>query len=137
MISRQEFFNAAAITWDKRFHSKELINFLSQLVPTFDLKRGQNVLDVGTGTGILIPFLLKAIVPTGHVTAIDYAEKMIWRCRSKYGHLSNVSFEVQNIEQLDFPSESFDAVTCFGLFPHLEKKCAKTWRQTYHPSCSQ
>jgi len=122
MITRQEFFNAAAVTWDKRFYSKELMNFLSQLVPTFDLKRSQKVLDVGTGTGILISVLLKAIGPTGQVTAIDYAEKMIDICRSKYGHLSNVSLEVQNIEQLDLPSESFDAVTCFGLFPHLENK---------------
>jgi ubiquinone/menaquinone biosynthesis C-methylase UbiE len=131
MITRQEFFNAAAVTWDKRFQSKELINFLSQLVPTLNLKRSQKVLDVGTGTGILIPFLLKAIGSTGHVTAIDYAEKMIKICSSKYGHLSNVHLEVQNIEQLDFPSESFDAVTCFGLFPHLENK-QEALRQINH-----
>jgi ubiquinone/menaquinone biosynthesis C-methylase UbiE len=131
MITRQEFFNAAAVTWDKRFQSKELTNFLSQLVPTLNLKRSQKVLDVGTGTGILIPFLLKAIGPTGHVTAIDYAEKMIKICSSKYGHLSNVHLEVQNIEQLDFPSESFDAVTCFGLFPHLENK-QEALRQINH-----
>ena len=62
--------------------------------------------------------------------AIDYAEKMVKVCRSKYGGFSNVSFAVQKIEQIDYPSESFDAVTCFGLFPHLENR-AEALRQMY------
>jgi len=121
-MNRQEFFNKAAVTWDKRFASKELTNFLSQLLPTFNLTPGQRVLDVGTGTGILIPFLLKAVGPTGHVTAVDYAEKMVEICNAKYAGAPNVRVAVQRVENLDFPSESFDAVTCFGLFPHLENK---------------
>jgi ubiquinone/menaquinone biosynthesis C-methylase UbiE len=122
MMSRKEFFNKAAVTWDKRFASKELTNFLSQLVPTFNLRSGQSILDVGTGTGILIPLLLKAVGPTGHVIAVDYAEKMVEICNLKYADISNVCVAVQRVENLDFPSESFDAVTCFGLFPHLEDK---------------
>jgi ubiquinone/menaquinone biosynthesis C-methylase UbiE len=122
MINRQEFFNNAADTWDKRFQSKELISFLRQLAPTFNLQRGQRILDVGTGTGVLIPFLLEAVGPTGHVTAVDYAQKMVEICNVKYAGVPNVSVAVQRVENLDFPSESFDAVTCFGLFPHLESK---------------
>jgi ubiquinone/menaquinone biosynthesis C-methylase UbiE len=122
MMSRQEFFNCAAATWDQRFQNRELTEFLSQLVPTFSLKPGQKVLDVGTGTGVLVPFLLKAVGPAGHVMAVDYAEKMVEVCRSKYAYVPNVRFAVQRVEKLDFPSASFDAVTCFGLFPHLENK---------------
>ncbi|MDX1813541.1 MAG: class I SAM-dependent methyltransferase [Candidatus Bathyarchaeia archaeon] len=122
MSNRQGFFNNAAVTWDKHFKSKELTNFLRQLVPTFNLKRGQRILDVGAGTGVLVPFLLKAVGPTGHVTAVDFAEKMVEVCNVKYAGVSNVSVLVQRVENLDFPLESFDAVTCFGLFPHLENK---------------
>ena len=122
MISRQSFFNEAANTWDRRFCTQGLMNFLEQVVPTFNLMPGQRILDVGTGTGILIPFLLKAVGPTGHVTAIDFAEKMVEIYRAKYTRLPNVSVAVQRVEKLQFPSASFDAITCFGLFPHLENK---------------
>ncbi len=122
MMKRRSFFNNAAGTWDEQFYTPKLTTFLEKFVPTFSLKPGQNILDVGTGTGILIPFLLQAVGPGGSITAIDYAEKMIQVCRSKYSHLKNVSIELQNVEKLDCPSDTFDAVTCFGLFPHLENK---------------
>lgn len=122
MMNRRLFFNESANTWNNRFYNKELEDFLEQIVPSFNLARDQRILDAGTGTGILIPFLLKAVGSKGHITAIDYAEKMVDICRAKYRHVPNVSVELQLIEKMDFASESFDAITCFGLFPHLNDK---------------
>lgn len=122
MISRQAFFNEAATTWDKHFYTPKLTDFLAQIVPTFNLLQGQKILDVGTGTGVLIPFLLKAVGPSGHVTAVDYAEKMVEICKTKNAQHPNVNVMVQQVENLQFFPESFDAITCFGLFPHLENK---------------
>jgi ubiquinone/menaquinone biosynthesis C-methylase UbiE len=116
------YFNDAAETWDQRFYTPKLATFLEQLVSKFGLKTGYNVLDVGTGTGVLIPFLLQAIGPAGSVTAIDFAERMVQICRSKYSHLKNVTVKLHDVEEEELPLESFDAVTCFGLFPHLDKK---------------
>jgi ubiquinone/menaquinone biosynthesis C-methylase UbiE len=122
MASRKAFFNEAAITWDKHFYTSQLTDFLAQIVPTFKLMQGQKILDVGTGTGVLIPFLLKAVGPSGHVTAVDFAEKMVEICKTKNIQHPNVNVIVQQVENLQFSSESFDAITCFGLFPHLENK---------------
>jgi ubiquinone/menaquinone biosynthesis C-methylase UbiE len=121
-VSRRAFFNEIADSWDKRFQTQELTKFLEQLVPNFGLSPGQKVLDVGAGTGILIPFLLRAVGPTGQIEAVDYAEKMANICRSKYAHTPNVSVSVQEAEKLDFPAQTFDAVICFGSFPHIENK---------------
>jgi ubiquinone/menaquinone biosynthesis C-methylase UbiE len=121
-MSRKAYFNKAADTWDKKYCTHELATFLEKILPEFGLKPGQTVLDVGTGTGVLIPFLLQAIGSSGSITAVDYAENMVEKCKSKYSHLQNVTIKVQDVEELDLPNESFDAVTCFGLFPHLENK---------------
>jgi ubiquinone/menaquinone biosynthesis C-methylase UbiE len=121
-MKRQAFFNQAATTWDEHFDTPKLTDFLAQTVPKFGLKQGQSVLDLGTGTGVLIPFLLKAVGLSGHVTAVDFAEKMVERCKAKNAQHPNVTVMVQRVENLQFPTEWFDAVTCFGLFPHLENR---------------
>jgi ubiquinone/menaquinone biosynthesis C-methylase UbiE len=121
-MSKKTYFNKAADSWDKRFYTSRLSSFLEKLVPQFRLEAGQKILDVGTGTGILIPYLIRAVGPDGSVTAIDYSEKMIQICKTKYSHLKNVSIKLGNIEEAAFPPESFGAVICFGVFPHLENK---------------
>jgi ubiquinone/menaquinone biosynthesis C-methylase UbiE len=121
-MSRKTYFNKAANSWDKRFHTPSLSSFLEKLVPQFGLEPGQNILDVGTGTGVLIPYLIREVGPAGSVTAIDYSENMIQICKTKHSHLKNVSVRLQDIEEDAFPTESFDAVICFGLFPHLKNK---------------
>ncbi len=121
-MSAKEYFDKAASTWDKRFYTSHLSSFLEKLVPQFGLEPGQNILDVGTGTGVLIPYLIREVGPAGSVTAIDYSENMIQICKTNYSHLKNVTVELKNIEEDAFSTESFDAVICFGLFPHLDNK---------------
>lgn len=121
-MSRKDYFNEVAETWDQEFCTPHLMTFLEKFVPCFGLKAGDRVLDVGTGTGVIIPFLIRIIKPSGSITAIDYSKKMVQISRGKYSHLPNVTIKHRDVEEIDFPSESFDAVTCFGLFPHLENK---------------
>jgi ubiquinone/menaquinone biosynthesis C-methylase UbiE len=74
-MNAKDYFNNAAETWDSKFQTPKLLSFLEKLVLQFNLKRGQHVLDVGTGTGVLIPYLTKVLGPSGSVTALDFSEK--------------------------------------------------------------
>ena len=121
-MNPKDYFNNAADTWDNRFHTPRLRSFLEKIMPQLGLKTGQKVLDVGTGTGILIPYLIKAVGPAGSVTAIDFSEKMVQKCKTKHSHIKNVTVKVGNIEDAAFPAETFDAVICFGVFPHIIRK---------------
>jgi demethylmenaquinone methyltransferase/2-methoxy-6-polyprenyl-1,4-benzoquinol methylase len=121
-VDRKAFFNQAAGSWDEQFLNKDFTDLLKMLVPKFNLARGQKILDVGTGTGVLIPYLVQAVGPSGFVVAVDFAEKMVETCKRKFAGFHNVRVELQNVEELDFPLGYFDVVTCFGLFPHIENK---------------
>ena len=112
-MNTKEYFDQVADSWDEKYLTLKLSNFLEKLVPQFDLKVGQEVLDVGTGTGVLIPYLVKAVGSSGSVTAIDFSEKMIHKCKAKYSHLKNVIIKIGNIEEESFPPESFSVVFCF------------------------
>jgi ubiquinone/menaquinone biosynthesis C-methylase UbiE len=121
-MSAKDYFDNAADTWGDRFCTPRLLSILEKLVPQFGLKAGQTILDVGTGTGVLIQYLLKIVGPSGSVTAIDFSEKMIQICKTKHSHIKNVNTKVGNIEDTAFPPESFNAVICFGVFPHIDNK---------------
>jgi ubiquinone/menaquinone biosynthesis C-methylase UbiE len=121
-LDKKAYFDKVAETWDQRFHTPNLSKFLESFVPQFGIMSGQKILDVGTGTGILIPYLAKAVGQNGSVTAIDYSEKMVQRCKAKHSHIKNVNIKVGNIEEEIFMPEHFEVVICFGVFPHLDNK---------------
>ncbi|MFA5364461.1 MAG: class I SAM-dependent methyltransferase [Candidatus Bathyarchaeia archaeon] len=121
-MSAKEYFDNVADTWDQKFLTSALSTFLENFVPQFGIKLGQNILDVGTGTGVLIPFLVKAVGSAGSVYAIDVSEKMVQNFNKKHGHQKNVQVNVANIEDVAFLPQTFDAVVCFGVFPHIDNK---------------
>jgi len=122
LLIRQQFFDDLAFDWDSRFLNSKLDAFLENFVPFFGLKQGQRVLDVGTGTGILIPHLLREVGSKGEVIAVDYSWNMIKACKSKNESLFNIGFCISSIEQIACIDNVFDAVICFGVFPHLENR---------------
>ncbi len=122
MLTRKEFFNRAAHDWDEKYATVHLSTFLEKTVPKFGLRKGQDVLDVGTGTGLLIPYQLDCVGSSGSVTAIDYATKMMEKCRLKFSSLKNLNIRLLNVEQLDYPPETFHVAICFGVFPHIPNK---------------
>ncbi len=47
------------------------------------LRPGDRVLDVGCGTGLDLPLLLRAVGPTGRVVGVDASEAMLSRARAR------------------------------------------------------
>jgi ubiquinone/menaquinone biosynthesis C-methylase UbiE len=122
-MDRREFFNEMASAWDQKFYTPGLAEHLEKkIAPRFRLQGGSRVLDVGGGTGGIIPFLLKAVGPRGYVHSIDFAEKMVEVARNKFAREPQVSVQVASVEDLPFEKHFFDHVVCFGVFPHIEDR---------------
>jgi demethylmenaquinone methyltransferase/2-methoxy-6-polyprenyl-1,4-benzoquinol methylase len=98
-------------------HEKDFKRLFS-LLP---LKPGDQVLDVGCGTGVLVPFVLERITSTGILYELDFSEKMIEANRGLHVQ-ENIRFIVSDAESAPLEEASCDAVICFSCFPHFHDK---------------
>lgn len=120
---KKEFFNRYASEWDEiTSHDPEKLKLIVKLL---SLKAGQNVLDVGSGTGVMIPFLSHYLKNTGKIVAVDFSEKMMEIARSKYSgkKYGNVEFIVQDINDMNM-NHQYDVILCYSCFPHFNDKVA-------------
>jgi demethylmenaquinone methyltransferase/2-methoxy-6-polyprenyl-1,4-benzoquinol methylase len=114
---KKDFFNEKAGVWDEiSVHNLEKVQYIAELL---EIHGGDRILDVGTGTGILIPFYERYLVD-GSVVAVDYSEKMIEVARSKYPEKEHplISYLVSDVYELKYDAE-FDLVVCYSCFPHF------------------
>lgn len=112
-MSHLQWFNEKAASWDS-IATEQTRQRLYRIVQNLNLAPGSRILDVATGTGILIPWLLAA---AGRVTAIDFAPRMIEEAQKK--HPGGVQLLVADVHNLPFADQSFDEVICNSAFPHF------------------
>jgi ubiquinone/menaquinone biosynthesis C-methylase UbiE len=114
---QKEFFDQNADQWDRiSVHDLDKVGFITGLL---ELNGDERIMDVGTGTGVMIPFYERSLT-SGHVLAIDYSENMISMARRKYppeGH-TRITFEVKDLYDID-DIDAFDSVVCYSCFPHF------------------
>jgi ubiquinone/menaquinone biosynthesis C-methylase UbiE len=116
----REYFNQMAANWDEVAAEKDMTK-LERLAQSLDIESGSTVLDVGTGTGIFMPFLLAKIGRSGRLVALDFAEEMLKRAQAK-GFKGNIEYLNADITSVPLPGEVFDAVVCYSSFPHFKDK---------------
>ena len=116
----RNYFNSKADSWDEVI-AETNSRKLRALVDRLDVTPGSRVLDVGTGTGVFIPYLLNKVGNTGKLVALDIAEAMLGVFRSKECS-SDVGLVQADIAFAPFISAYFDAVVCYSAFPHFQDK---------------
>ncbi|MBN1801432.1 MAG: metal ABC transporter permease [Candidatus Lokiarchaeota archaeon] len=111
------YFNEHAQGWDEQvYHDPRKVN---SIVKELKLQHSACILDVGTGTGITLPFIGKHITNGGKIVAMDISETMISIAKKKYGEKhSNVEFVVGDVNDILYEGE-FDAILCYSCFPHF------------------
>ena len=111
-----------ATTFDVMAPSYEVLRFVrraaERLVEVADLAPGARVLDVATGTGHAARAAAARVGPTGSVLGIDISEGMLEIARGTLAPLGlPIEVRVGDVQALDLPDASFDAVICAsGIF---------------------
>jgi ubiquinone/menaquinone biosynthesis C-methylase UbiE len=125
---QKDFFNQRAESWRNKPHiNKETgrpaniprqVKKLFSLIP---LGRDDRVLDVGCGSGFLVPHILSRLGDRGRLLELDYAENMISVNRRLHRD-RRVDFMIADVHELEEKTGSFDLIICFSCFPHFEDK---------------
>lgn len=118
----RRFFNERAADWD-RLVDDNTLQRLSLIINRIKVLPGSVVLDVGAGSGILIPFLKEAVGASGCIVALDLAEEMLKRAREKHGD-KRISYVRGDISDALFADSFFDEIICNSCFPHVQDKKA-------------
>lgn len=81
------------------------------------LENGSKILDVGCGAGIPIDDYL---ISKGHkLTGVDISEKQIELARI---NVPKATYLINNMSEMNFPSNSFDAIVSFYAIFHIPKE---------------
>jgi ubiquinone/menaquinone biosynthesis C-methylase UbiE len=126
--TRKQFFNDHAERWLDMWYKDSTTGRFDKHAKDFErlfsilpLKPGDHVLDVGCGTGVLVPYIMERIAATGILYELDYAEKMIEANRSRHEH-DNIQFIISDVENAPLDDASCDVIICFSCFPHFHDK---------------
>lgn len=123
MDPQREFFNQRAADWEKRLYPPKVRQRLEKLIQAFDVQSGSWVLDVGTGTGVLFPYLQAAVQSRGRILAFDISDNMVLEAAKK-GRTGRALFFQADALHIPVHEDAMDHVICFAAFPHFSDMAA-------------
>jgi ubiquinone/menaquinone biosynthesis C-methylase UbiE len=124
-MTLEAYFDERADVWDETVAEKDSAK-LSAMAARLGLKPGDTVLDVGSGTGVLVPYLLSQLGSSGTLVGLDLARGMLRKAADK-GFGPRVSLLQADIRLAPLRSGACDAVVCYSSFPHFRDKPAALW----------
>lgn len=126
MREQTGFFDQVCERWDAmcRHDEKKLRYLLSRI----SMQSGDSVLDVGTGTGVLIPYI-RELNRQGNIRAVDLSSGMIAVASRKYGNDDHLHFQIADVESDDHTRSlsSNIALFCISCILNFERRPFPVW----------
>jgi len=119
--AREKFFDEFSHRWDQSGPSPGtdvVLAFLRKL----NIDSDKTVLDVGTGTGLLIPHIFS--FHPARVLALDLSAGMLAKLREKHSARFGSGLVIMqgDVHMLNLPDATVDIVICNGVYPHFHDK---------------
>lgn len=116
--------NLSAIKWVERFEreGREVYDNREAIVEAIGIRNGMSVADIGTGTGLFVPLLLKKTGAHGHLFAVDIVPDFLARVReqaTKNGW-QNLTPVLCSERSVDLPPNSIDVAFICDVYHHFE-----------------
>ncbi len=121
-MNLEAYFDERADTWDETVTEKDTAK-LATIAARLGLRPGDTVLDVGTGTGVLVPHILRRLGSAGMLVGIDLSRHMLLKAAGK-GFGARAGLLQADVCQTPIRARTCDAVVCYSTFPHFRDKPA-------------
>lgn len=134
--AERQSWNSVANNWQKWWKTieKGAEKVSRRLIELAEIKPGSRVLDIATGIGEPAITAANEVGNTGHVLATDISPQMLSVAKHRaisLGLENVIEFKEGDIETIDLPSSTFDAVLCrWGLMflPDLKAGLSNIYR---------
>lgn len=114
---KREYFNDLATRWDALPGPPDAAERVALFCRRACPREARRILDVGCGTGILVPHV-RETAPGARLVELDFAIEMLRESARKRPGLDVLRICADAL-RLPFPDACFDVVLCFGILPHL------------------
>ena len=115
---KRQYFNELAARWDSFESIPDAATKISEYIKRSTHPRPERILDIGCGTGILVPFLIQMNPETQLIVEFDFAEEMLKENAGKFTDPRIIQVH-GDARDLPFVVPAFDIILCFNTFPHL------------------
>jgi ubiquinone/menaquinone biosynthesis C-methylase UbiE len=116
---KQNFFNSHAKDWDETKHLAKMAR-IGKIFQEYEIRLSGNILDIGCGTGILVPTLLSYSEFPHHIFELDFSRDMMVENKKKHKeNLRHLNFINGDALCLPFPEGSIQWIIGLGVLPHL------------------
>lgn len=115
--SKRRFFDGIAAQWDSFGGPPEAASQQERFVRLATEHHPSRILDVGCGTGLLVPIVRKQ-VPAATLVELDFSSQMLAVNRAKHG--DHVEYCCTDLSVAPFADGGFDCILCFNALPHMD-----------------
>jgi len=98
---------------------EEIQQLLRKIVGAAGVGERSRIIDVGTGTGALIPFFLEAGAQTANIVGVDLSHEMLSRARRRFPEVTFVQSDIVDLSENFSSIELFDVVFFNGCFGNM------------------
>ncbi len=92
-----------------------------ELLKSIGVRPGETIADIGTGVGFMLPYMIDAVGPSGHVYAEDIQDDFLAKAKQKAkdGGWKNITFVKGDPNDVKLPADSLDLAFILDVYHHI------------------
>jgi len=113
------FDDQAAKTMERMYQTPDVVGQRARFHQVLALRKGESVLDVGVGPGLLAREMADSVGETGRIAGIDQSVDMLAMSQRRCADLEHTEFSEADATKLPYPDDSFDAVVSTQVYEYV------------------